>query len=111
MEKDSTYPKIVNFSAEILSSYLVDGCKFVKQEENQTEVNFCLINFNQPHSHVSSHEKTVPTVQLLNGYWLYCGFVFYKKKNKSKRLKQFSLHFFDDIRPLFPMGSPQLCLN
>lgn len=101
MEKDSTYPQIVNFSADILSSYLVEGCRFDKQEENQKEVNFCVVNFYQPHSHVSSHEKTVPTVQLLNGYWLYCGFVFYKKKNNRKSLKHFSLHFFDDTRPLF----------
>ena len=101
MEKDNTYPKIVNFSGDILSPYLVDGCRFEKQEENKKEVNFCVVNFNQPHSHVSSHEKTVPTVQLLNGYWLYCGFVFYKKNKNSKRLKHFSLHFFDDIRPLF----------
>ncbi len=101
MEKDNTYPKVVNFSADILSSFLFDGFRFVKQEENQKEINYCAVNFYQPQSHVSSHGKTVPTVQLRNGFWLYCGFVFFKKKNNKKSLKHFSLHFFDDNGPLF----------
>lgn len=102
MQKDNTHPKVVNFSLDILALYLANnGCRFDKQDESQKEICFVLNNEQQQHSVVDSYERTVPVVLLNNGYWLYCGFVFYKKKNNRKDLKHFALHFFDDSKSLF----------
>lgn len=101
MEKNSTHPQVVNFAGDILEPYLVDGCAFRQQGENQKKISYNLVNDQCVNSHVDSHERTVQTVLMCNGYWLYCGFEFFKLKNNRKELKHFALHFFDDVNPLF----------
>lgn len=100
MEKDKTHPKVVNFSLEILEPYLNEKCNFVMQDDS-SEISFALNSFGRPNSLVDSNGKTVPVVYMKNGFWLYCGFVFYKRKKNRKELKHFLLHFFDDANPLF----------
>ena len=100
MVKDNSHPKIVNFSLDILSEYLKGNCKY-DQQEDQRELCLTLKCLDYPIFRLDSHKRLVSTVLMKNGYWLYCGFVFFKAKHNHKILKHFSLHFFDENSPLF----------
>lgn len=101
MEKDSTHPKILNFSLDIFSPHLIKGYRFVVDGQDNSEIRFVLINENNPSSLTDANDKLVPVVLMNNGYWFSCGFSFYKRKQNKKDLKQLCLRFFDDKHSLF----------
>lgn len=101
MGKDSTHPKILNFCLDIFSPYLNNGYRFVVETEDNQEIRYALKDDNQPFSRADAKGNAIPVISMKNGYWIGCGYSFFKLKNNKKALKQLCIHVFDDKTPLF----------
>ena len=101
MAKDSTHPKLLNFCIDILSPYLSGEYRFVTDREDNCEISYVLKKDDSPHALADARGKSISVIQMRNGYWLGCGYSYYKRKHNKKDLKQFCMHLFDEQNPLF----------
>lgn len=101
MVKDNTHPKLLNFSIDILSPYLSGEFRFVPDREDNGEISYVLKEDVSPHAQTDAKGKTISVIQMRNGYWMGCGYTYFKRKHNKKELKQFCIHLFDEQNPLF----------